>query len=157
MTGGRVQLAVTVIGRDRPGIIADTTRLLAGLGANLEDSTMSILRGHFAMVLLAAADVTAAEAEAAGIDARAVEVPTDGSPGASFQGKGTGGRSRLVVDQAKGTIVGATFTGFETADFLHAATVAIVSQAPLAQLRHAVAAYPTRSEVWLKLLEAAGL
>jgi len=65
VTGGRVQLAVTVIGRDRPGIIADTTRLLAGLGANLEDSTMSILRGHFAMVLLAAADVTAAEAEAA--------------------------------------------------------------------------------------------
>ena len=65
MTGGRVQLAVTVIGRDRPGIIADATRLLAGLGANLEDSTMSILRGHFAMVLLAAADVTAAEAEAA--------------------------------------------------------------------------------------------
>ena len=51
MTSGRVQLAVTVIGRDRPGIIADATRLLAGLGANLEDSTMSILRGHFAMVL----------------------------------------------------------------------------------------------------------
>ena len=79
--------------------------------------------------------------------------PTDGSPGASFQGKGTGGRSRLVVDRATDTIVGATFTGFETADFLQAATIAIVAEVPRARLRHAIAAYPTRSEVWLKLLE----
>jgi glycine cleavage system transcriptional repressor len=45
-------LAVTVIGRDRPGIIADTTSALAELGGTLEDSTMTILQGHFAMVLL---------------------------------------------------------------------------------------------------------
>jgi pyruvate/2-oxoglutarate dehydrogenase complex dihydrolipoamide dehydrogenase (E3) component len=102
---------------------------------------------------VAAVGKTLAQAEEAGIDARAVEVPTDGSPGASFQGKGTGGRSRLVVDQAKGRIVGATFTGFETADFLQAATVAIVAEVPLARLRHAIAPYPTRSEVWLKLIE----
>lgn len=44
-------LAVTVLGRDRPGIVAETTAALAGLG-NLEDSTMTLLRGHFAMVLL---------------------------------------------------------------------------------------------------------
>jgi glycine cleavage system transcriptional repressor len=44
-------LAVTVLGQDRPGIVADTTAALAGLG-NLEDSTMTLLRGHFAMVLL---------------------------------------------------------------------------------------------------------
>lgn len=102
---------------------------------------------------VAAAGKSLAEAEAAGIDARAVEVPTDGSAGASFQGKGTGGKSRLVVDQATDTIVGATFTGFETADFLQAATLAIVAEVPLARLRHAIAPYPTRSEVWLKLLE----
>ena len=93
----------------------------------------------------------------AGIDARAVDVPTDGTAGASFQGKGTGGTSRIVVDEARGTIVGATFTGFETADFLHAATIAVLGEVPLARIRHAVAAYPTRSEVWLKLLEAYGL
>lgn len=58
-------LAVTVLGHDRPGIIADTTSILAELGANLEDSTMTILRGHFAMVLVATAEVTAAEAEEA--------------------------------------------------------------------------------------------
>ncbi len=102
---------------------------------------------------VAAVGKTLEQAREAGIDAVAIDVPTDGSAGASFQGKDTGGTSRLVIDQARGTIVGATFTGFETADFLQAATVAIVGEVPLARLRHAVAAYPTRSEIWLKLLE----
>ncbi len=100
---------------------------------------------------------TLAQAEEAGISAKAVDVPTDGTAGASFQGRGTGGTSRLVVDRDEETIVGATFTGFETADFLHAATIAVAAEVPLKRLRHAVAAYPTRSEVWLKLLEAYGL
>ena len=102
---------------------------------------------------VAAAGRTLAQAEEAGIDARAVDVPTDGTPGASFQGKETGGTSRLVVDRTKHTIVGATFTGFETADFVQAATIAIVGEIPISKLRHAVAPYPARSEVWLKLLE----
>jgi pyruvate/2-oxoglutarate dehydrogenase complex dihydrolipoamide dehydrogenase (E3) component len=102
---------------------------------------------------VAAAGKTLAQAEEAGIDARAIDVPTDGTPGASFQGKETGGTSRLVVDQAKNKIVGATFTGFETADFLQAATIAIVGEIPISQLRHAVAPYPSRSEIWLKLVE----
>lgn len=106
---------------------------------------------------VAAAGKTLAQAEEAGMDVRAVDVPTDGTAGASFQGKDTGGTSRLVIDQHTEAIVGATFTGFETADFLHAATVAIVGGIPLPRLRHAVAAYPTRSEVWLKLIEAYGL
>jgi glycine cleavage system transcriptional repressor len=57
-------LAVTVIGHDRPGIIAEATAALAQLGGNLEDSTMTILRGHFAMVLLVSADVRADDVEA---------------------------------------------------------------------------------------------
>ena len=44
--------AVTVLGHDRPGIIAATTAGLAELGLNIEDSTMTLLRGHFAMMLL---------------------------------------------------------------------------------------------------------
>jgi len=102
---------------------------------------------------VAAAGKTLAQAREAGIDAGAIDVPTDGTPGASFQGKDTGGTCRLVVDQAKDTIVGATFTGFETADLLQAATVAIVAEVPISKLRHAVAPYPSRSEFWLKLLE----
>jgi dihydrolipoamide dehydrogenase len=106
---------------------------------------------------VAAVGKTLAQAKEAGIEAKAIDVPTDGTAGASFQGKETGGTSRLVVDEPRGVIVGATFTGFETADFLHAATIAIVGEVPLPKLRHAVAAYPSRSEIWLKLLEAYGI
>jgi dihydrolipoamide dehydrogenase len=102
---------------------------------------------------VAAAGKTLEQAREAGIDARAVDIPTDGTPGASFQGKETGGTSRLVIDQEKEVIVGATFTGFETADFLQAATFAIVAEVPISKLRHAIAPYPSRSEIWLKLLE----
>lgn len=102
---------------------------------------------------VAAAGMTLAQAEEAGVDARAIDVPTDGTAGASFYGKGTGGTTRLVVDESRTTIVGATFTGFETADLLHAATIAIVGAVRLDGLRHAIAAFPTRSEIWLKLIE----
>lgn len=56
-------ISVTVVGRDRPGIIADVTARLAELGGNLEDSTMTLLRGHFAMMLICASPATAAEVE----------------------------------------------------------------------------------------------
>ena len=46
--------AITVLGHDRPGIIAETTGRLSGLGLNLEDSSMTLLRGHFAMTLICA-------------------------------------------------------------------------------------------------------
>ncbi|SCF31094.1 glycine cleavage system transcriptional repressor [Micromonospora matsumotoense] len=58
------ELAITVIGRDRPGIVADVAEVLARLGANLTDSTMTRLRGHFAMTLICVGP-TAVEVEAA--------------------------------------------------------------------------------------------
>lgn len=87
------ELAITVIGRDRPGIVADVAEVLARLGANLTDSTMTRLRGHFAMTLIctgpAAAEVEAALAPLAAegqllATVRAVtpdgEVPAAGEP-----------------------------------------------------------------------------
>ena len=46
------RFAVSVFGRDRPGIVAAVTRALADVGCNLEDTSMTILRGHFAMMLV---------------------------------------------------------------------------------------------------------
>jgi hypothetical protein len=43
------------------------------------------------------------------------------------------------------------------ADFLQAATIAIVGEVPLRRLRHAVPSFPTRSEIWLYLFNALGL
>ncbi len=57
--------AITVLGHDRPGIIAETTQRLAGLGLNLEDSSMTLLRGHFAMTLVCAGSATRTDVEAA--------------------------------------------------------------------------------------------
>jgi glycine cleavage system transcriptional repressor len=54
------EFAVTAVGRDRPGIVAAISGVLFELGGNVEDSRMSILRGHFAVMLiveLADADV----------------------------------------------------------------------------------------------------
>ena len=84
----------------------------------------------------------------------AVDVPTGSTAGASFNGKGVDGTCRLVVDRGREVAVGATFTGFETAEWIHAATIAVIGEVPLATLRHAVPAFPTRSEVWLRLAEA---
>ena len=61
-----------------------------------------------------------------------------------------------MVDEDRGVVVGATFTGVEVAEWLHAATIAVVGEVPLERLAHAVPAFPTRSEVWLKLLEQYG-
>jgi pyruvate/2-oxoglutarate dehydrogenase complex dihydrolipoamide dehydrogenase (E3) component len=105
---------------------------------------------------IAAVGHTLDSARKAGIDAREVDVPTQSTAGASFHGKGTDGTSRIVVDEARHVIVGATFVGSDVAEWLHAATIAIVGEVPLDDLYHAVPAFPTRSEVWLNLLNAYG-
>lgn len=60
-------VAVTVIGNDRPGIVAGVTKTLYEAGCNLEDVTSTILRGHFSMVMVvrAAGDVDAEALERA--------------------------------------------------------------------------------------------
>ena len=62
-----------------------------------------------------------------------------------------------MIDERRGVLVGATFTGPEVADLLHAATIAVVAEVPLERLRRAVPSFPTRSEVWLRLLDHYGL
>ena len=106
---------------------------------------------------VAAVGHTLGSARAAGIDARAVDVVTSGTAGASFHGKDAPGTTRMVVDERRRVLVGATFVGADVGEWLHAATVAVVGEVPLSRLWHSVAAYPTRSEIWLKLLEEYGL
>jgi pyruvate/2-oxoglutarate dehydrogenase complex dihydrolipoamide dehydrogenase (E3) component len=107
---------------------------------------------------VAAVGYTLAAAEEAGMNVKAVDVSTQASAGASFYGRDeTPGTSRLVVDEDAEVIVGATFTGPEVSEWLQAATIAVVAEVPLQRLAHAVPAFPTRSEVWLYLMEALGL
>jgi pyruvate/2-oxoglutarate dehydrogenase complex dihydrolipoamide dehydrogenase (E3) component len=106
---------------------------------------------------VAAVGKTLATAREEGIDARAVDVETSAIAGASFRGRNTPGTSRLVIDEGAGVLVGATFVGTEIAESLHAATIAVNAAVPLDRLWHAVPAFPTRSELWLRLLENYGL
>jgi glycine cleavage system transcriptional repressor len=57
--------AVTAVGPDAPGEVAALAEALAGLGANLEDASMTRLRGHFAMTMVATAEASVAQVEAA--------------------------------------------------------------------------------------------
>ncbi|MFD9965420.1 dihydrolipoyl dehydrogenase family protein [Amycolatopsis sp. NPDC058986] len=77
--------------------------------------------------------------------------------GSSLHADGYTGKARIVVDTEREVLLGATFAGQDVADLVHAATVAIVGEVPLSRLWHAVPAFPTISEVWLRLLEAYGL
>lgn len=62
---GLQRFAVTVLGKDRPGIIAATTKVLYEKGGNIEDSSMTILEGEFAMILIVAFQERISEKELA--------------------------------------------------------------------------------------------
>ncbi len=145
---------LTHMGKYQARIAAD--HILGKDVAAVEDRRGSP-RVTFTEPQIAATGKTLAGAREAGIDARAVDMDTSGTAGASFVGKDAPGTSRVVVDQQREVLVGATFVGPETADWVHAATIAIVGEVPLQRLWHSVPAYPTRSEIWLKLMEEYGL
>ena len=100
---------------------------------------------------------TGRQARGAGIKVRVVQYAIGSVAGASLAADGYAGTAQLVLDDARHVVVGATFTGPDAAELLHAATIAVVGEVPLDRLWHAVPAYPTVSEVWLRLLETAGL
>jgi dihydrolipoamide dehydrogenase len=104
-----------------------------------------------------AVGLTLAAARDAGLRVRTVEVETSGNAGGSFVGRNAPGTARLVVDEERRIVVGATITGAEVAEALHAATIAVIGEVPLDDLWHAVPSFPTRSELWLRLLEAYGM
>ena len=105
---------------------------------------------------VAAVGHTRASAEELGMRVRCVDVGFGANAGGSFVGKDAPGTARIVVDEDRGVIVGATFTGVEVAESLHAATIAIVGEVPMTRLWHAVPAFPSRGEIWLHLMEAYG-
>ncbi|MBT2400502.1 NAD(P)/FAD-dependent oxidoreductase [Streptomyces sp. ISL-100] len=101
----------------------------------------------------AAVGLTLAEAEAAGHRVRAVDYDMASVSGSGLYADGYRGHARMVVDLDRETVLGATFVGPGVAELLHSATVAVAGEVPIARLWHAVPAYPTISEVWLRLLE----
>ena len=91
---------------------------------------------------VAAVGHTTETAEKAGLIVDIYETSTSGNAGGSFYGRNAPGTTRWIVDRERRIVVGCTITGAEVADFLHAATIAIVGEVPLERLRHAVPSFP---------------
>lgn len=101
----------------------------------------------------AAVGLTLAEAERAGHRVRAVDYDLGKVSGAGLYADGYRGRARMVVDLDREVLLGVTFVGPGAAELVHAATIAVAGEVPIDRLWHAVPAFPTISEIWLRLLE----
>ncbi|MFD3609040.1 dihydrolipoyl dehydrogenase family protein [Streptomyces atroolivaceus] len=102
---------------------------------------------------VASVGLTLAEAEAAGHRVRAVDYDLASVAGSGLYAQGYRGRARMVVDLDREILLGVTFVGPGIGELLHSATIAVTGEVPVERLWHAVPAYPTISEVWLRLLE----
>jgi len=147
---GRVLL--THMGKYQARLAADH---ILGRPVSLRSDGALSPRVIFTEPQVAAVGQTLAGALEAGLDARAFDQSVQGNAGGSFVGHGAPGTARIVIDTERRVIVGATFVGVDVAEWLHAATIAVTAELPLETLVHAVPCFPTRSEVWLKLLEDA--
>jgi pyruvate/2-oxoglutarate dehydrogenase complex dihydrolipoamide dehydrogenase (E3) component len=114
----------------------------------------AVVRVVFTDPQVAAVGLTEAKARQAGLDPLVVTHDVGSTAGGALTGKGTAGTAQLLIDRQRRVIIGATFVGPGVGEMIHAATVAIVGEVPLERLWHAVPAFPTVSEVWLRLLEA---
>lgn len=94
--------------------------------------------------------------EGNGASIRVIDYDLSWLAGATVYADNYQGRARVVIDEERQVLLGATFVGPEVSEMLHAATIAIVGEVPLSRLWHAVPAYPTVSEVWLRFLEEYG-
>lgn len=147
----QARIAGAAIAARAAGTAPDTARW--GAHAATAD-TEALPQAVFTDPEAAAVGLTLAEAERAGHRVRAVDHDLGKVSGAGLYAEGYRGRARMVVDLDREVILGATFVGPGAAELVHAATIAVAGEVPIARLWHAVPAFPTISEVWLRLLEA---
>ncbi|MEU6290962.1 NAD(P)/FAD-dependent oxidoreductase [Streptomyces sp. NPDC046988] len=102
---------------------------------------------------IATVGLTAAEARRDGRDVEVVDYELGNLAGALQYRPDYRGRARVLIDREREVVVGATFAGPGVGELLYSATVAIAGEVPVERLWHAVPAFPTISEVWLRLLE----
>ena len=102
---------------------------------------------------VATVGLTSVAATEAGYPVRVVDYDLGSIAGAAVHADGYSGAVRAVIDTERRIILGMTFVGQDVSEMLHAATIAVVGEVTLERLWHAVPAYPTMNEVWLRILE----
>ncbi|NNJ06730.1 NAD(P)/FAD-dependent oxidoreductase [Streptomyces sp. PKU-MA01144] len=146
----QARIAGAAIGARARGEPVDETRWGAHTATADEAAVPQVV---FTDPEVAAVGLTTREAERAGRRVDVVDYDIAHVAGAHQYAEGYRGRARMLVDTDSGTVVGATFAGPGVAELLYSATVAVVGEVPLERLWHAVPAFPTISEVWLRMLE----
>ncbi|MEU1408613.1 NAD(P)/FAD-dependent oxidoreductase [Streptomyces sp. NPDC005728] len=102
---------------------------------------------------VASVGLTSREAEQSGRRIEVVDYDLARVAGAHQYGEDYRGRARMLIDTDRNTVVGVTFAGPGVGELVHSATIAVAGEVPLDRLWHAVPAFPTLGEVWLRLLE----
>lgn len=102
---------------------------------------------------IASVGLTSREAEQSGRRTEVVDYDLARVAGAHQYGEDYRGRARMLIDTDRQTVVGVTFAGPGVGELVHSATIAVAGEVPIDRLWHAVPAFPTLGEVWLRLLE----
>jgi dihydrolipoamide dehydrogenase len=150
----QARMCGTAIVQRASGQAADDQAWGTAVATADHDATPSVV---FTVPQVGAVGRTEEQAKAAGLRVRAVSYEIGNTAGASLFADGYAGTAKIVVDEDRRTLVGATFVGPGIAELVHSATVAIAGEVTIDRLWHAVPSYPTISEVWLRLLETYGL
>ncbi|MEU9290094.1 NAD(P)/FAD-dependent oxidoreductase [Streptomyces sp. NPDC048275] len=146
----QARIAGAAIGARATGKPVDTARW--GAHAATADHT-AVPQVVFTTPEIASVGLTTHEAKRTGRRVEVVDYDLAHLAGAQQYAKDYRGQARILIDADHGTVAGVTFAGPGVAELLHSATIAIAGEVPIERLWHAVPAFPTISEVWLRLLE----
>ncbi|WP_342377958.1 NAD(P)/FAD-dependent oxidoreductase [Myxococcus stipitatus] len=145
---------LTHMGKYQARLVGD---VIAGKKASAWADSRATPQVIFTHPQVASVGLTEAQARETGLPVRTVEYDLGKVTGTALFGEDLGGITKLVVDEKRRVVLGATFVGPEVGEMLHAATIAVAGEVSLDTLWHAVPSFPTMSEVWLRLLETYGL
>ena len=153
--GGTYQL--THMGKYQARTLAkQLTRVANTPEHDMADTQPPVPQVVFTDPQVASVGLTEDAAREAGYDIVTAEADFADVKGAALQRDDVVGKAKIVVDTATNSLIGATLVGPETAEMLHAATIAIAGQIPVPTLQEAVPVFPTAAEIWVSLLEQVG-
>ncbi|MEU0836634.1 NAD(P)/FAD-dependent oxidoreductase [Streptomyces sp. NPDC005969] len=146
----QARIAGAVIGARARGEQLDTSRWAPHSGTADTEAVPGVV---FTDPEVASVGLTVRDAELAGRAVEVVDHEIGHVAGALQYRPDYRGKARILIDRDRQVVVGATFAGPGVGELLYSATVAISAEVPVDRLWHAVPAFPTISEVWLRLLE----